>query len=83
MVLCSGHIEMLFMFQAFMEYNAPADWSKGRDYEKTLMGSMLSLSPIPEPHKSTELFSNPSTTPKQEHDITEKNIWQVCSRLNF
>ena len=65
------------MFQTFIEYNAPSDWSKGRDYEKTLIGSILGLSPILEPQKTSDLFTNPSTTSKQEHDITEKNIWQV------
>lgn len=61
----------------FMKYNAPADWSKGRDFEKTLIGLILSLSSIVEPHKNSDLFVNPSTTSKQDHDITEKNIWQV------
>jgi hypothetical protein len=60
-----------------MMYNTPQKAEKGKDWEYTLLGSILGLSCIPEGHKPTDLFTNPSSTPKQEHDITEVNLWQV------
>ncbi|XP_052772600.1 ubiquitin conjugation factor E4 A-like isoform X2 [Mya arenaria] len=65
--------------EMFMAYNTPTDWTRGRDFEKTLLGAMLSYSPIPEQGKPNTFFENPSTTPKQEHDIAEKNIWLPLS----
>ena len=61
----------------FMTYNGLEDWTKGREYERTLLGAMMTYSPIPEVNKPNTLFENPSTTPLQEHDITEKNTWVV------
>ena len=61
----------------FMTYNGLEDWTKGREFERTLLGAMMTYSPIPEVNKPNTLFENPSTTPLQEHDITEKNTWVV------
>ena len=61
-----------------MEYNSPKDWKTGREFERTLLGSILALSCVAEGDKPSQFFNNPSSTTKQEHDIAEKNIWQVC-----
>ncbi|KAH3871035.1 ubiquitin conjugation factor E4 A-like [Dreissena polymorpha] len=65
--------------EMFLTYNSPNDWEKGSDFEQTLLGAMLSLSPIPELHKPNDLFENPSSATKQDHDIAEKNLWMPQS----
>ena len=60
-----------------MEYNAPKEWKTGKEYERTLLGSILSLSCVSEMDGHSQFFTNPSSTSKQEHDIAERNIWQV------
>ena len=62
-----------------MEYNAPKEWKTGKEYERTLLGCFLSLSCVSEMNSPSQFFNNPSSTSKQEHDITERNIWQVSS----
>ncbi|XP_071105758.1 ubiquitin conjugation factor E4 A-like [Haliotis cracherodii] len=68
--------------EAFMAYNAPWDWKNGKAFEMTLIGAALSLSCIPKNETGPyEFFNSPSSAPKQEHDITEANIWQPLSNL--
>ncbi|XP_046576120.1 LOW QUALITY PROTEIN: ubiquitin conjugation factor E4 A-like [Haliotis rubra] len=70
------------VLEAFMTYNAPWDWKNGKAFEMTLIGAALSLSCIPKNETGPyEFFNNPSSAPKQEHDITEANIWQPLSNL--
>ena len=65
-----------------MEYNSPKDWKTGKEFERTLLGSLLSLSCVPEMDgRPSQFFSNPSSTSKQEHDIAEKNIWQPLTSI--
>ncbi|KAL4240196.1 Ubiquitin conjugation factor E4 A [Mactra antiquata] len=67
--------------EVFMAYNTLDKVSKGKDYEYTLLGSMLALTCIPEMNKPADFFNEPSSTSKQELDITEKNLWQPISRI--
>jgi hypothetical protein len=66
-----------------MEYTTPEKTSKGKDFEFSLLGSILGLSCIPDHNKVIDLFNNPSTTSKQEHDITERNTWQVRQQMSL
>lgn len=80
------HILMFFassepLAEMFLKYNTPETANKGKDWEFTLLGSILGLSCIPEGMKRTDLFSNASSTPKQELDITEKNLWLPLSGI--
>ena len=64
--------------QVFMTYNTPAMPNSGVAYEATLLGSILCLSCIPKSEIGPyEFFNNPSSHSKQEHDITESNLWTV------
>lgn len=82
------YIELLMFFtqsvplaETFMDYTTPKNCKKGKDFEFSLLGSVLGLSCIPEGNKRTDLFTNPSSTSKQEHDITERNTWQPLSGI--
>ncbi|XP_053392708.1 ubiquitin conjugation factor E4 A-like isoform X2 [Mercenaria mercenaria] len=86
----SRYIDLLMFFtnsiplaETFMEYTTPEKSTKGKDFEFTLLGSILGLSCIPENNKPIDLFNNPSSTSKQEHDITEKNTWQPLSGISL
>lgn len=70
-------IWMSDVFQMFMAYNSPEKITKGKDFEYTLIGSILALTCIPEFNKQTDFFNEPSSASKSELDITEKNLWQV------
>jgi hypothetical protein len=68
----------MHMFQMFMKFNVPKDPKSGVAYETTLIGAVLSLSCIPKSEVGPyEFFNNPSSQTKQEHDITESNLWIV------
>ena len=72
----------LYSFQVFVEYNTPKDWKTGKEFERTLLGSILGLSCVPEMDgRPSQFFNNPSSTSKQEHDIAEKNIWQPLTSI--
>ena len=62
-----------------MDYTTPEKTSKGKEFEFTLLGSILGLSCITDDNKEIDLFNNPSSTSKREHDITEQNTWQVSN----
>lgn len=63
-----------------MAQTAPSDWNKGKAYEQTLLGSMLSFSCIPKNEiERHEFFDTPSSKTKQELDIQENNVQQVTT----
>ena len=71
---------LLISRQIFMKYNVPKNASSGIAYESTLLGSFLSLSCIPKSELGPyEFFNNPASQTKQEHDITESNLWIVSN----
>ena len=72
-------IDVCVIPQVFMKFNTPRAGSSGVAYESTLLGSILSLSCIPKREVGPyEFFNNPASQTKQEHDITESNLWLVC-----
>ncbi|XP_053392702.1 ubiquitin conjugation factor E4 A-like [Mercenaria mercenaria] len=86
----SRYIDLLMFFsnsvplaETFMEYTTPEKITKEKDFEFTLLGSVLGLSCIPEINKPIDLFNNPSSTSKQGHDITERDIWQQLSEISL
>ncbi|KAL3875775.1 hypothetical protein ACJMK2_033692 [Sinanodonta woodiana] len=65
----------------FVKHSSPSDWGNGKEYERTLLGRTLSYSCIPESDMGPfSFFTNPSSATKQEHDITEKSIWQPLNK---
>ncbi|XP_021351085.1 ubiquitin conjugation factor E4 A-like isoform X3 [Mizuhopecten yessoensis] len=66
----------------FMKYIQPKDWNSGKAYERTLLGSMLSLNCIPLTESGANpWFDQPSSKQKRELDIMESNIHQLLENL--
>ena len=47
------------------------------NYQKTLVGVILSLSCQPNAAGEVEFFQNPSRRSQQEHRATQQYVWQV------
>nr|XP_022317607.1 ubiquitin conjugation factor E4 A-like [Crassostrea virginica] len=68
--------------QVFLDFSSPADWSKGKAFEQTLLGSLFSLSCIPRMELGPyEFFENPSTRTKQDIEATESSIQQPLANM--
>lgn len=64
--------------QVFLDFSSPKDWSKGKAFEQTLLGSLFTQSCIPKMELGPyEFFENPSTRTKQDIEATESSIQQV------
>ncbi|XP_050393644.1 ubiquitin conjugation factor E4 A [Patella vulgata] len=81
--LCKFFSKTAAMAEAFMKYNTPKDIKSGKEFESTLIGSMLSLSCIPKNEAGPyDFFNDPSSYRKHVHDSTESNIWAELVTLN-
>lgn len=64
--------------QVFLDCSAPVDWTNGKAFERTILGSMMSLSCTPKTDLGPyEFFDNPSSKTKQDIDATETSVQQV------
>lgn len=68
--------------QVFLDFSSPKDWSKGKAFEQTLLGSLFTLSCIPKMELGPyEFFENPSTRTKQDIEATESSIQQPLANI--
>lgn len=71
---------LLSAIQVFVEYIQPKDPTNGQMYQKTLLGTILSISCLlhtPGVVENHGYFTNPSRSSPQEIKMQESNIHQV------
>lgn len=76
----NGQQPFLLVVQVFVEYIQPKDPDNGQLYQKTLLGTVLSISCLlqtPGVVENHGYFLNPSRSSPQEIKVQESNIHQV------
>lgn len=68
--------------EVLMDHSAPRDWSKGKTYEQTLLGSLFCYSSIPR-HEAgpCEFFSDPAMKTQRDLEAIENSIHQPLTRI--
>lgn len=66
--------------EAFILHSTP---SNGLYFERTLLGSLLSASPLPKSDQGPfEFFDNPSRSLQAEHENTQRILWRPIHKLS-
>lgn len=69
--------------QAFITHSTPKNLTTGKEYENTLLGSILVLSSLPKSEQGPyDFFSSPSRSSQQEHENTERILWTPLNRIS-